>query len=236
MKESCVTNITSAKPIIAPSILSANFARLQHELEAIEAGSADWVHVDVMDGHFVPNLTIGPPVVASLRKVTKLPFDVHLMIEDPDKYIKAFADAGAYCITVHAEACVHLHRTIQVIRENGCKAGVSLNPATPLTTIEYVLSHMDLVLIMSVNPGFGGQSFIPEVIPKIRDLRETIMKRNLRTAIAVDGGINVKTIKAAAEAGATIFVAGSAVFGSADYGKTIGELRTVAEGALQGDR
>ncbi|MFH0811752.1 MAG: ribulose-phosphate 3-epimerase [Pseudomonadota bacterium] len=222
----------ASKPIIAPSILSADFARLGEEIVTIEKAGADWVHVDVMDGHFVPNITIGPPVVASLRKTTKLPFDVHLMIEAPDKYIEQFAKAGADIITVHVEASTHLHRTIQFIKEQGCKAGVSLNPATPLNAIDYILPDVELVLIMSVNPGFGGQNFIPGVLPKIRDLKEIIIKRGVNVEIEVDGGINVNIIGEAAKAGAEIFVAGSAVFGSEDYGKTISELRRLAEIAM----
>ena len=222
----------ASKPIIAPSILSADFARLGEEIVTIEKAGADWVHVDVMDGHFAPNITIGPPVVASLRKTTKLPFDVHLMIEAPDKYIEQFAKAGADIITVHVEASTHLHRTIQLIKEQGCKAGVSLNPATPLNAIDYILPDVELVLIMSVNPGFGGQNFIPGVLPKIRDLKEIIIKRGVNVEIEVDGGINVNIIGEAAKAGAEIFVAGSAVFGSEDYGKTISELRRLAEIAM----
>lgn len=222
----------ASKPIIAPSILSADFARLGEEIVTIEKAGADWVHVDVMDGHFAPNITIGPPVVASLRKTTKLPFDVHLMIEAPDKYIEQFAKAGADIITVHVEASTHLHRTIQFIKEQGCKAGVSLNPATPLNAIDYILPDVELVLIMSVNPGFGGQNFIPGVLPKIRDLKEIIIKRGVNVEIEVDGGINVNIIGEAAKAGAEIFVAGSAVFGSEDYGKTISELRRLAEIAM----
>jgi len=223
------------KKLIAPSILSADFARLGAEIAAIEEGGADWVHVDVMDGHFVPNITIGPPVVASIRKITKLPLDVHLMIEDPDKYIVPFAEAGADIITVHSEAATHLHRSIQFIKDQGCKAGVSLNPATPLSALDYVLSQVDMVLIMSVNPGFGGQKFIPAVVPKIRRVRELILERGTEAEIEVDGGMNSNTISEAAAAGANIFVAGNAVFTTEDYGKTIGELRSLAESAGQSD-
>jgi ribulose-phosphate 3-epimerase len=223
------------KKLIAPSILSADFARLGDEIEAIEKGGADWVHVDVMDGHFVPNITIGPPVVASVRKITKLPLDVHLMIEDPDTYIIPFAEAGADIITVHSEAATHLHRSIQFIKDQGCKAGVSLNPATPLSALDYVLSELDIVLIMSVNPGFGGQKFIPGVLPKIQRLRELILERGTEAEIEVDGGMNSNTISEAATAGANIFVAGNAVFTTEDYGKTIGELRSLAESAGQAD-
>lgn len=223
------------KKLIAPSILSADFARLGDEIEAIEKGGADWVHVDVMDGHFVPNITIGPPVVASVRKITGLPLDVHLMIDDPDKFIVPFAEAGADIITVHVEAATHLHRSIQFIRDQGCKAGVSLNPATPLSALDYVLSELDMVLIMSVNPGFGGQKFIPTVLPKIQRLRELILERGAEAEIEVDGGMNTNTISEAAAAGANIFVAGNAVFTTEDYGKTIGELRSLAESAGQSD-
>jgi len=223
------------KKLIAPSILSADFARLGDEIEAIEKGGADWVHVDVMDGHFVPNITIGPPVVASVRKITGLPLDVHLMIEDPDKYIVPFAEAGADIITVHSEAATHLHRSIQFIKDQGCKAGVSLNPATPLSALDYILSQVDMVLIMSVNPGFGGQKFIPAVLPKIQRLREMILERKTEVEIEVDGGMNINTISEAAAAGANIFVAGNAVFTTEDYGKTIGALRSLAESADQPD-
>ena len=223
------------KKLIAPSILSADFARLGDEIEAIEKGGADWIHVDVMDGHFVPNITIGPPVVASVRKITGLPLDVHLMIEDPDKYIVPFAEAGADIITVHSEAATHLHRSIQFIKDQGCKAGVSLNPATPLSALDYVLSQLDMVLIMSVNPGFGGQNFIPAVLPKIQRLREMILERETKVEIEVDGGVNINTISEAAAAGANIFVAGNAVFTTEDYGKTIGALRSLAESADQPD-
>lgn len=223
------------KKLIAPSILSADFARLGDEIEAIEKGGADWVHVDVMDGHFVPNITIGPPVVTSVRKITGLPLDVHLMIEDPDRYIASFAEAGADIITVHVEAATHLHRSIQFIKDQGCKAGVSLNPATPLSALDYILPQLDMVLIMSVNPGFGGQKFIPAVLPKIRHLRELILEGGLEVEIQVDGGVNRSTIVEAAEAGANIFVAGNAVFSTEDYGKTIVALRSLAEFADQTD-
>ena len=225
----------SIEKMIAPSILSADFARLGHEIEAIEKGGADWVHVDVMDGHFVPNITIGPMVVASVRNITGLPLDVHLMIEDPDKYIVQFSKAGADILTVHVEASTHLHRTIQFIKDQGCKAGVSLNPATPLSTIHYILSEVDMVLLMTVNPGFGGQKFIPSVLSKIKDLRELIVDREFEVEIEVDGGINLNNIGEVAEAGVDIFVAGSAVFTTEDYGKTISELRRRAELAGKGE-
>jgi ribulose-phosphate 3-epimerase len=217
------------KKIIAPSILSADFSRLGEEIAAIEKGGADWVHVDVMDGHFVPNITIGAPVVASLRKITRLPLDVHLMIQDPDKYIEKFAKAGADIITVHVETSPHLHRSVQFIKDQGCKAGVSLNPATSLATLDHILSDVDMVLIMTVNPGFGGQEFIPSVLPKIKRLREKINEKGIGVDIEVDGGVNINTISKAAQAGGNIFVAGNAVFTTPDYGKTISELRRLAE-------
>ena len=216
------------KKLIAPSILSADFSRLGEEIAAIEKGGADWVHVDVMDGHFVPNITIGPPVVASIRKITKLPLDVHLMIKDPDKYIEKFAKAGADIISVHVEASTHLHRSIQFIKDQGCKAGVSLNPATSLATLDHILSEVDMVIIMTVNPGFGGQEFIPSVLPKIKRLREKINEKGIDVDIEVDGGINLNTISKVAQAGGNIFVAGNAVFSTPDYGKTISELRRLA--------
>ncbi len=211
---------------IAPSILSADFARLGEEVRAI--ASADYLHVDVMDGHFVPNLTIGPPVVAALRKVTDLPLDVHLMIENPDRYIADFAAAGADIITVHLEAAVHLHRTVQLIRSLGKKAGVSINPATPVSALEVILDDLDLVLVMSVNPGFGGQSFIPAALTKIDQLRREIDRRGLRVELEVDGGVKTDNIGLIARAGADVFVAGSAVFGSSDYAATIAGLRGAA--------
>ncbi|WAC07891.1 MAG: ribulose-phosphate 3-epimerase [Thermodesulfobacteriota bacterium] len=219
----------SIKKIIAPSILSADFSRLGEEIAAIEKGGADWVHVDVMDGHFVPNITIGPPVVASLRKITRLPLDVHLMIQDPDKYIEKFAKAGADIITVHVETSPHLHRSVQFIKDQGCKAGVSLNPATSLTMLDHILSEVDMVLIMTVNPGFGGQEFISSVLPKIKHLWEKIREKGIGVDIEVDGGVNLNTISKVAQAGGNIFVAGNAVFTTPDYGKTISELRRLAE-------
>lgn len=216
---------------IAPSILSADFARLGEEIQSVEKAGADWIHVDVMDGHFVPNITIGPPVVASLRKITKLPLDVHLMIENPDKYIEAFAEAGSDIITIHAEACGHLHRTVHAIKDKGKKAGVSINPATPLSALEWILSEADLVLIMSVNPGFGGQKFIPEVLPKIKELRGILTEKSLTVDIEVDGGINPENIASVAEAGANIFVAGNAVFKTKNYIETIRTLRSAAQNA-----
>ncbi len=211
---------------IAPSILSADFSRLGEEIKAVEAAGADLVHVDVMDGHFVPNITIGPLVVQACRKVTKLPLDVHLMIENPQLYIADFAKAGADYITVHVEAATHLHRLVQNIREHkGVKAGVSLNPATPLETLDFILGDIDMVLIMSVNPGFGGQSFIPSALDKIRRLRKTIDNRNLSVEINVDGGVKPENGIEIATAGADILVAGSAVFGAKDYAAAINGIR-----------
>jgi len=214
---------------IAPSILSADFCRLGEEIKAVEAAGADYIHVDVMDGHFVPNITIGPLVVDAVRKITSLPLDVHLMIENPDRYIPDFAAAGADIIVVHAEASVHLHRSIQLIKSLGKKAGVSLNPATPLNVLEYVLADLDLVLLMTVNPGFGGQSFIEECLPKITSLRAMLDKRGLEAELEVDGGVKVDNIARIAHAGADVFVAGSAVFGSSDYAATIKALKAQAK-------
>ncbi len=210
---------------IAPSILSADFARLGEEIRAIEAAGADYIHLDVMDGHFVPNITIGPPVLASLRKVTALPFDVHLMIENADRYIAGFAAAGADLIVVHAEASVHLHRTVQLIKSLGKKAGVSLNPATSLHCLDHILEELDLVLLMTVNPGFGGQAFIEACIPKIQSLRALLDRRGLEAELEVDGGVTVENIARISHAGADVFVAGNAVFKSGDYGATLGEMR-----------
>ena len=216
---------------IAPSILSADFARLGEEVRAVEAAGADVIHVDVMDGRFVPNITIGPPVVAALRKVTKLPLDVHLMIVEPEKYVEAFAEAGADTIMVHVEVSPHLHRTLQSIRKLGKRAGAVLNPSTHESTLEYVMDVVDQILVMSVNPGFGGQSFIAEVLPKVRAVRQMIGTRNVD--IEMDGGVAPGTIGPAAEAGTNVFVAGSAVFGSKDYKKTIDALRAEAERAAK---
>ena len=216
---------------ISPSILSADFARLGEEIRAIDVGGADYIHVDVMDGHFVPNITIGPLVVDAVRKVTSKPLDVHLMIENPDRYIPDFAKAGADLITVHQEAVPHLHRTIQLIKSLGKKAGVSINPATPVATLDVILDDLDLVLLMSVNPGFGGQSFIPATLAKITELRRRIEQRGLQVEIEVDGGVKADNIGRMAAAGADVFVAGSAVFSTPDYGQTISLLR---QNAIEG--
>ena len=216
--------------LIAPSILSADFARLGEEIQAVGAAGADWIHVDVMDGHFVPNITIGPLVVKAARRVTKLPLDVHLMIERPDRYVRDFAEAGADLIAVQVETCVHLDRTVHLIRECNCKPGVVLNPSTPLNTVEWVLSDVDFVMLMSVNPGFGGQKFIPFTLEKARRLKNMITDRGLDTLIEVDGGINDTTIRAASDAGVDVFVAGSAIFGTSDYGKTIDGFRELLGG------
>jgi ribulose-phosphate 3-epimerase len=214
---------------IAPSILSADFARLGEEIAAIEAGGADYVHIDVMDGHFVPNITIGPLIVDAVRKVTKLPLDVHLMIENPDLYIPSFAEAGADIIVVHAEATNHLHRTVQLIKSLGKRAGVSLNPHSPLNLLDYVLEELDLVLLMTVNPGFGGQSFIEACLPKIQALRSIMDRRGIEAELEVDGGVKIDNIARIAHAGADVFVAGSAVFNSPDYAATIAELKRRAK-------
>jgi ribulose-phosphate 3-epimerase len=214
---------------IAPSILSADFARLGEEIAAIEAAGADYVHIDVMDGRFVPNITIGPLIVEAVRRVTKLPLDVHLMIAEPDRYIADFAKAGADIIVVHAEATDHLHRTVQLIKSLGKRAGVSLNPATPLNVLDYVLEDLDLVLLMTVNPGFGGQSFIEACIPKIQALRGILDRRGIEAELEVDGGVKTDNIARIAHAGADVFVAGSAVFNTLDYAATISELKKRAK-------
>jgi ribulose-phosphate 3-epimerase len=210
---------------IAPSILSADFARLGEEIKDVERGGADYIHVDVMDGHFVPNITIGPLIVEAIRPVTKLPLDVHLMIENPDQYVEAFAHAGADYITVHVEACRHLHRTIQLIKSTGVKAGVVLNPATPVDSLKQIIEDVDMVLLMSVNPGFGGQKFISSVLTKIRQVKELADSLNPELEIEVDGGVNEETAKLCVEAGANVLVAGSAVFNKEDRGSAIKSLR-----------
>ncbi|MBI4533941.1 MAG: ribulose-phosphate 3-epimerase [Candidatus Melainabacteria bacterium] len=212
--------------LVAPSILSADFANLASELKRAEVAGADWIHVDVMDGHFVPNLTIGSPVVASLRQHTKLPLDVHLMISNPDQFLKAFAEAGSTHLTVHVEACTHLQRILSQIRLLGMKAGVALNPATPLDMLTYVLDDLDLVLIMSVNPGFGGQEFLQSTVTKVRALRQMLNNAGRHQVhIIVDGGINASTASKVIEAGANVMVAGKYVYGSADMSLSIASLR-----------
>lgn len=198
---------------IAPSILSADFSRLGEEIAAVEAGGADWIHVDVMDGHFVPNITIGPVVTRGARRATQLPLDVHLMIEEPDQYLQAFVDAGAHVITVHQEACRHLHRTLHLIRELGALAGVAVNPATPLESVREVLSDIDLLLVMSVNPGFGGQSFIPASTEKVRRARRMLDEVGSKALIEIDGGVDTGNARELAAAGVDVLVAGSAVYG-----------------------
>lgn len=210
---------------IAPSILSADFARLADEVSAVEEADADLLHVDVMDGHFVPNLTVGPPIVESLKKVTTLPLHVHLMITNADLFIPQFADAGADCLTVHVEACPHLHRTIQSIKEMKIKAGVTLNPATPLSLLQGILSDVDVVLIMSVNPGFGGQTFIPSTLKKISEARTQLDQLKSHALLEVDGGVKVDNARAIVAAGATVLVAGSAIFSQSNYAATIAALR-----------
>lgn len=211
--------------VIAPSILSADFSRLGEEIKAVESAGADWIHADIMDGHFVPNITFGPMIVESVRRVTSLPIDVHLMIENPNDYIPAFAEAGASLISVQAEASIHLNRSVQLIRECGARPGVVLNPSTPVQTLEWIIDHVDYVLIMSVNPGFGGQAFIKNSLEKVRALRQLIQKKNLKTLIEIDGGVKEETITDIAAAGVDVFVAGSAIFGSRDYQTTINAFR-----------
>ena len=210
---------------IAPSILSADFTKLGEEIKAVEKAGADYIHIDVMDGHFVPNITVGPMIVEAARKVTRLPLDTHLMIENPELYVDNFVKAGSDLIVIHVEAANHLHRLLGFIRDAGVKAGVSLNPATPLSSIKHVLNNLDMVVLMTVNPGFGGQSFIPEVIPKIEELRDMMDQRGVEVDIEVDGGINIQNIGTVAQAGANVFVAGNAVFGSSNYAETISMMR-----------
>jgi len=212
---------------ISPSILSADFSRLGLEIKQLENAGADYIHIDVMDGHFVPNITIGSLVVDAVKKVTNLPLDVHLMIENPDLYIDAFAEAGSSVLTVHAEACNHLHRTLQAIRDKGIKSAVSLNPATPLNVLDHVLEDVDMILIMTVNPGFGGQKFIKQMLTKIKDLKNKIEKTGFEILIEVDGGIVLENIKEASDAGADIFVSGSGILNTSDYEKTISEMKKI---------
>ncbi len=214
---------------IAPSILSADFANLANEIRDVEKGGADYIHVDVMDGHFVPNITIGPLIVEAIRPVTKLPLDVHLMIENPDQYIEAFIKAGADIITVHQEACVHLHRTIMMIKEQGVKAGVVLNPATAVSLIEEILPELDMVLLMTVNPGFGGQRFIPSVLKKVEELSSLREALELDFEIEIDGGVNIETAGLCTNAGADVLVAGSAVYNQEDRAAAIAAIREAAE-------
>ncbi len=216
-------------PYISPSILSADFSRLADAVHQIEAAGADWVHIDVMDGHFVPNFTVGPPMVKALRKVTTLPLDVHLMMTNPDDFIPEFAKAGADILTVHVETCPHLHRTVQTIKEYKVKAGVSLNPATSLTTLEHILGDVDLVLVMSVNPGFGGQKFIDSTLEKIRRVRTMITASTGSPYLEVDGGITAHNAASVLQAGANVLVAGSAIFGSSNMSDAIRQLRTAGQ-------
>ncbi|HGY11327.1 MAG: ribulose-phosphate 3-epimerase [Deltaproteobacteria bacterium] len=211
--------------LIAPSILSADFSMLGDEIKAVEKAGADWIHIDVMDGHFVPNITMGPIIVQAVKKVTSLPLDVHLMIENPDRYVPDFAKAGADSISVQVEACPHLNRTVQLIKDSGLHAGVVLNPSTPLSSIDWVLENVDFVLIMSVNPGFGGQSFISNSLDKIKMLRRMIQDKELSVMIQIDGGVCDENIEKISLAGVDIFVAGSAIFGSGNYQKTISSFR-----------
>ena len=217
---------------IAPSLLSADFSALGEAIAQAERGGADLIHVDVMDGHFVPNITIGPPVVTSLRRVARLPLDVHLMIEKPDRYIEAFVSAGAASVAVHAEAVVHLHRTVHLIRSLGAKAGVALNPATPVTALEEIAGDLDYVLVMTVNPGFGGQTFIPRSESKVRAVRELLRRAGSRAPIEVDGGIDLHTAPGIVAAGADILVAGNAIFGAPDPVRAIQDLRAAARAAV----
>ena len=210
---------------ISPSILSADYTILREEIEAAERAGADYIHVDIMDGHFVPVITIGPIIVKAAKRVAKQPLDVHLMISEPDRYIEEFVSAGADILTVHVETTVHLHRTIHRIKELGCRAGAVLNPHTPLSSVEEILPACDMVLVMTVNPGFGGQKFIPEVLPKVRRLREMIDKGGLACELEVDGGITVDNIGVISAAGADVFVSGSGVFGSDDYGVAIKTMK-----------
>ncbi|WP_137789703.1 ribulose-phosphate 3-epimerase [Bacillus sp. E(2018)] len=212
---------------IAPSILSADFSKLSDDIKAVEEAGADYIHVDVMDGHFVPNITIGPLVVQAIRPITKLPLDVHLMIENPDRYIEEFAKAGADIISVHVEASPHLHRTVQLIKQQGVKAGVVINPATSVDSIKHILQDVDLVLLMTVNPGFGGQAFIESVVPKIKEVSDLVKTQGLNVEIEVDGGVNPETARLCVEAGANVLVAGSAIYGKSDLKGAIEAIRGV---------
>ena len=218
--------------LIAPSILAADFGRLDVEVDAIQSAGADWVHLDIMDGHFVPNITFGPSIVAAIRPSSNLPFDAHLMVSEPEKWVESFAKAGADSITVHAEATKHLHRCIQQVKGTGSRVGVSLNPHTPLNVLDYVIDELDLVLIMTVNPGFGGQRFIDGALPKIEALRKLIESRGLDTLIQVDGGVNPETAGAIVSAGANVLVAGSAVFRQPSYAEAISNIRAAGMSAL----
>jgi ribulose-phosphate 3-epimerase len=213
------------KKLIAPSILSADFTRLEKEIQAVEAAGADYIHIDVMDGHFVPNITVGPLIVEAARRCTRLPLDVHLMIENPDCYIDDFVKAGSSILTVHPEVCYHLQRTLKLIKERGARPAVSINPATPLCVLEHVLSDVEMILIMTVNPGFGGQKFIPAMLPKVRQLKELLARAGVSVPIEVDGGIVVDNIAEVSRAGGDIFVSGSGIFKTADYAATIAEMQ-----------
>jgi ribulose-phosphate 3-epimerase len=220
--------MTTEQTVIAPSVLACDFGRLFDEVQAVTDAGADWIHVDVMDGHFVPNITIGPRIVEAVRDATQLPLDVHLMIQQPERYIEPFVKAGATTIGVHAEACPHLHRTVAQIREAGARASVTINPGTPVTAVEPVLGDVDQVLVMTVNPGFGGQQFIAGTLPKIETLRGWIRDRGLAVTLEVDGGITEDTIASVARAGANAFVAGTAIFGAPNYREAIAALRQAA--------